>query len=140
MGFAYGLRQLQASGILTPWVMALACDLPCLNATVLMQWIDGLSSIEEGALAALPAYKSPDDQQRGRSKQWEPLCGFYRASCLRSLEWYIDEGGRSFQRWLRNERVAELATTIGENCLAQAGLINCNTPDELEAIQAHFRH
>ncbi|MEO1523458.1 MAG: NTP transferase domain-containing protein [Cyanobacteria bacterium J06633_2] len=138
MGFADGLNHRQLSGQLTPWVMLLACDLPCLDPKILRGWIDTLPLVDEGAIAALPRYPQSSNDARsgkhnsgqyssGKHKQWEPLCGFYRASCFGSLQHFIDRGGRSFQQWLANESV--VALEMSDAC-AQTMLINCNTPDD----------
>lgn len=133
LGFAHGLRYLMASAQLTPWVLLLACDLPCLEVEVLSGWIDDLLSVDPLAIAALPCHaSSQDDVHPNTDKQWEPLCGFYRASCVDSLQEFIAGGGRSFQRWLRDEQVEALE--MGDR-RAQTMLMNCNTPDDLSAIR-----
>ncbi|MEM7772873.1 MAG: molybdenum cofactor guanylyltransferase [Cyanobacteria bacterium P01_A01_bin.37] len=133
VGFSHGLRYLMASAQLTPWVLLLACDLPCLEVEVLIGWMGDLSSVDPLAIAALPCRaSSQDDVHPNPDKQWEPLCGFYRASCVDSLQEFIAGGGRSFQRWLRNEQIEAL--DMGDR-RAQTMLMNCNTPDDLSAIQ-----
>ena len=115
IGFAGGLREVE-----TPWVLLLACDLPRLEAEEIKQWIGYLSAVEEEAIALLP--KS--------DKGWEPFCGFYRRHCWPLLIDFIQQGGRSFQRWLALHPVAELpmnSTSI---------LFNCNTPADLLAVTA----
>ena len=115
MGFRQGLVEVSST-----WILLLACDLPNLATPVLQTWIDGLSSIPAQSIAYLP--KQLDKQG------WEPLCGFYRRSCLDSLSEYTNNGERSFQGWLTNCMVTELAIA-DRRCLA-----NCNTPADLAAV------
>ncbi|PSB34467.1 molybdenum cofactor guanylyltransferase [Stenomitos frigidus] len=117
VGFAQALETMQRDGVQTEWVLLLACDLPRLSGETLQQWVKELDHAED-AVALLP--KS--------SKGWEPLCGFYRTSCLKSLRAAIERGDRSFQRWLAQEYVKELPI---EN---QSMLFNCNTPQDLERV------
>jgi molybdenum cofactor guanylyltransferase len=113
VGFAQGLSQIQTS-----WVLLLACDLPYLNVSVLQSAAQQLNSVDEAAIACLPR----------TNKGWEPLCGFYRSWCLTTLIPYVKGGGRSFQRWLEQEVVAELTLSNPQI------LFNCNTPQDLANI------
>jgi len=54
------------------------------------------------------------------AKGWDPLCGFYRRSCLSALTDYIK--GRSFQHWLAQHPVQLLPLPDAQM------LFNCNTP------------
>lgn len=110
VGFAQGLTHVQ-----TEWVLLLACDLPKLRVEVLQDWATRLDGIPDEAIAALAR----------RYKGWEPLCGFYRRSCLPSLVKYIDQGGQSFQGWLKQHLVEVLPLNEPEM------LFNCNTPEDL---------
>ncbi len=114
MGFRQGLVEVGSE-----WVLLLACDLPNLSTPVLQTWIDGLESIVADSLAYLP---------RQLERGWEPLCGFYRRSCLDSLVEHTNNGGRSFQGWLANCKVTELPIA-DRRCLT-----NCNTPADLAAV------
>lgn len=109
VGFAQGLAQVEAD-----WVLLLACDLPRLQADVIQAWIEHLAADE--SIAAVLHHSE---------KGWEPLCGFYRRSCLPVLEQYIAEGGRSFQGWLTTQTVLALPLIASEM------LFNCNTPEDL---------
>ncbi|MGK7900287.1 MAG: molybdenum cofactor guanylyltransferase, partial [Hormoscilla sp.] len=60
---------------------------------------------------------------------WEPLCGFYRRSCLPELSQFIQNGGRSFQQFLASQTIAELPLTDPEI------LFNCNRPEDLEELR-----
>lgn len=113
VGFAQGLAQVQ-----TDWVLLLACDLPCLRAETLQAWSQALPNVPEAAIAYLP-------RQRNR---WEPLCGFYRKHCLTGLNEFIQEGGRSFQRWLDRYPVEQIP--LGDPQI----LFNCNTPQDLDSL------
>lgn len=113
-GFAQGLAQIR-----TEWVLLLACDLPRLEATILQEWIAQLDAVTEPAIAYLPPHP----------KGWNPLCGFYRRSCLPSLQEFIAQGGDSFQNWLSEETVQELSLRD------RSVLFNCNTPKDLEALK-----
>jgi molybdopterin-guanine dinucleotide biosynthesis protein A len=111
VGFAQGLTHIQ-----TDWVLLLACDLPRLRGEDLQSLIIELETIAPDAIALLP------HSQKG----WEPLCGFYRRTCLFELQNFIAQGGRSFQSWLANQSVQELRL---EN---RDVLFNCNNPKDLE--------
>jgi molybdopterin-guanine dinucleotide biosynthesis protein A len=113
IGFAQGLVQVQ-----TEWVLLLACDLPFLKAEVLQTWAQQLEAANPMAIAYLPRHP----------KGWDALCGFYRQDSLAGLQGFIESGGRSFQRWLAQHPVAELAL---EN---RQMLLNCNTPADLKRI------
>ncbi|MBD2353431.1 molybdenum cofactor guanylyltransferase [Tolypothrix sp. FACHB-123] len=110
VGFSQGLAQVQ-----TDWVLLLACDLPKLKVEVLQEWIARLDSVGDDAIAALAHH----------AKGWEPLCGFYRRRCLPELLEFINQGGRSFQQWLKQHSVQVLPVLEPEM------LFNCNTPEDL---------
>ncbi len=121
VGFAQGLAVVP-----TDWVLLLACDLPYLQADLLQRWIQQLDILEPTIAALLPR------QEKG----WEPLCGFYRSNSLSRLNVFIQKGGRSFQQWLVQEVVQEIAFSPVESIRLreQQMLFNCNTPAELEKI------
>ncbi|NEQ24815.1 MAG: NTP transferase domain-containing protein, partial [Microcoleus sp. SIO2G3] len=102
----------------TDWVLLLACDLPLLQVQVLQDWATELEKTAPEAIALLPR----------QSQRWEPLCGFYRCQCLPLLTQFINEGGRSFQRWLAQHPVQELPVSDTQV------LFNCNTPGDLERL------
>jgi molybdopterin-guanine dinucleotide biosynthesis protein A len=101
----------------TTWVLLLACDLPCLTVADLQtisQYLISFIPISATTMAILP-----------RSTQgWEPLCGFYRTACGAELTQFLNQGGRSFQKWLSQQSVAELPTSH------RRFLFNCNTPED----------
>lgn len=113
VGFAQGITQVK-----TDWVLLLACDLPRLRVEVLQNWADQLVGVEDKAIALLTRH----------AKGWEPLCGFYRRSCLPALTQYINQGGRSFQDWLTQHPVQLLSLPDAQM------LFNCNTPDDFTAV------
>lgn len=110
VGFSQGLAQVQ-----TEWVLLLACDLPRLRLEVLQAWANELDTVAEDAIAALVHH----------AKGWEPLCGFYRRRCLPQLLDFINQGGRSFQKWLKQHPVQVLSLSEPQM------LFNCNTPEDL---------
>ena len=114
-GFAQGLLH-----VTTEWVLLSACDLPNLTTLALEEWLPQLDSVSEDAIACLPRHQ----------KGWEPLCGFYRSSCLSDLEVFIQGGGRSFQRWLHLHDVEELFVSD------RSVLFNCNTPDDFRTLSS----
>jgi molybdenum cofactor guanylyltransferase len=118
VGFAQGLATVE-----TDWVLLLSCDLPNLDAATIAGWIEDLDAIPEGTIAYLPQSE----------KGWEPLCGFYRSSCRESLETFIAQGGRSFQRWLRSQVVAILPVADPEI------LFNCNRPEDWQRIVDRYK-
>ncbi|MBD2362156.1 molybdenum cofactor guanylyltransferase [Anabaena minutissima FACHB-250] len=109
LGFAQGLTQVH-----TEWVLLLACDLPKLQLELLQDWIARLDSVDNDAIAALAHH----------SKGWEVLCGFYRRRCLPQLLEFINQGGRSFQKWLQHYPVEILPLPNPDI------LFNCNTPED----------
>lgn len=113
VGFAQGMAQVK-----TDWVLLLACDLPRLRVEVLQEWAAGLDRVGEEAIALLTHH----------AKGWDPLCGFYRRSCLPALTEYIDQGGRSFQQWLAQHPVQVLPLPDAQM------LFNCNTPADYGAL------
>ncbi|AFZ14847.1 molybdenum cofactor guanylyltransferase [Crinalium epipsammum PCC 9333] len=118
VGFSQGLSYVQ-----TDWVLLLACDLPRLRVEVLQNWVEQLSNLSQVSskdyIALIP-----------RSlKGWEPLCGFYHCRCLPLLTEFINQGGRSFQKWLAQHPVKELQVIDSEV------LFNCNTPNDLAEIE-----
>ncbi|MBD2074933.1 molybdenum cofactor guanylyltransferase [Phormidium sp. FACHB-592] len=117
IGFAQALETLQLEAK-TEWVLLLACDLPYLSGERLQQWANALEHVGD-SVALLPR----------STKGWEPLCGFYRTSCLASLRAAIERGDRSFQSWLAQEFVQELPLHDAQM------LFNCNTPHDLEQVR-----
>jgi molybdopterin-guanine dinucleotide biosynthesis protein A len=113
IGFTQGMFHVK-----TPWVLLLACDLPQLNSAQVKQWSKYLTNVLPSEIALLPRH----------AKGWEPLCGFYRRSCLPLLEAYTDGGGKSFQGFLAQYPVRELVIS-DRNCL-----FNCNTPEDWQKI------
>lgn len=112
VGFAQALAFVNVEN---EWVLLLACDLPNLQVEVLQGWIEGLENSSREAIAVLAK----------NEKGWEPLCGFYRKSCLLGLNKYISEGGRSFQHWLDQNTVDVLPDSSTDM------FFNCNTPEDL---------
>ncbi|WP_107668944.1 molybdenum cofactor guanylyltransferase [Cyanothece sp. BG0011] len=113
VGFAQAL-----SYVKTEWVLLLACDLPNLTIQCIEAWLQQLPETSDHVIACLPRHQ----------KGWDPLCGFYRSSCLTSLEGFIEQGGRSFQQWLHPQSVQELLVSD------RSVLFNCNTPMDLKDI------
>lgn len=114
VGFAQGLAQVE-----TDWVLLLACDLPRLQVEVLQDWAGGLDSVKNEVIALLTHHP----------KGWNPLCGFYRRSCLPALTDFINQGGRSFQHWLGQHPVQALPLPDAQM------LFNCNTPADLALLE-----
>ncbi len=110
VGFMQGLAAVE-----TNWVLLLACDLPNLRLEILQDWISKLDTISENKMAALVE----------NNQIWQPLCGFYRRRCLPELTRYIQEGGRSFQQWLKSYSVEVLLLEDPEM------LFNFNSPDSV---------
>ncbi|WP_016952574.1 molybdenum cofactor guanylyltransferase [Anabaena sp. PCC 7108] len=111
VGFAQGLEKVK-----TEWVLLLACDLPNLQVEVLQDWVKRLDFVEQENIAYL--VKNPQG--------WEPLCGFYRSRCLLLLLDFINQGGRSFQQWLKLYPVKVLPLSEPDI------LFNCNTPEDVQ--------
>ena len=117
IGFWQGI---QAIACPVDWILLLACDLPNLRGEVLQAWARDLAFLPMEAIAYLP--RSPD------GKNWEPLCGFYRWQAQTSLQQFIEQGGRSFQKWLSNHQVSEIVSVPPEM------LLNCNQPEDVFQI------
>ena len=116
MGFFQGLQQ-----VTTQWVLLLACDLPNINSETIIGWYSYLTQAPQDVMAILP--RDP--------KGWQPLCGFYRRSCITSLKNYLDHGGKSFQKWL--EQCSVIPITIRDHSI----LFNCNTIEDWHKINFH---
>ena len=114
IGFAQALRVVKAE-----WILLLACDLPYLASSQVKQWLPSLTTVLPTEIALLPR----------NHKGWDALCGFYRRNCLSSLEFYIENGGRSFQGWLTQHSVRELLLE-DRSCL-----FNCNTLKDWQSIE-----
>jgi len=121
VGFWQGMQAIASPA---DWILLLACDLPNLQGDILQGWASQLANLPKSAIAYLPRYLDENSQ-----KQWEPLCGFYRWQCQDSLREFIDNGGRSFQKWLSNQEVIEIVDA------PLAMLFNCNTPDDFHSIK-----
>lgn len=105
-----------ATGATPPvWVLVLACDLPHLNARALQTWASDLAALPASVRAYLPRHQ----------ERWEPLCGFYRATCGASWQAYLKTGERSFQGWLNQQSVAAIPK------VDPLWLTNVNTPHDL---------
>lgn len=115
VGLLQGLDVVETS---SEWVLVLACDLPNLRLDVFEGWLNYLENSSEEMMAFLPK------DERG----WQPLCGFYRHRCLRLMEEYIIQGGRSFQGWLQTVPVQELPLADRQI------LFNCNTVEDLQQV------
>jgi molybdenum cofactor guanylyltransferase len=115
VGFAQGLTQINLAHRNTEWVLLLACDMPKLRGGVLRLWVNQLEEVNDEVIALLPHNDSC----------WEPLCGFYRSSCLTSLMEFINRGGRSFQKWLALCRVEILTVEDREI------LVDCDTAESI---------
>ena len=114
VGFAQALVHVK-----TEWVLLLACDLPNLKTVAMEEWLLQLDHVYDKKVACLPRHE----------KGWEPLCGFYRSSCLTSLDMYIEGGVRTFQQWLQFNCVQELFVSD------RSVLFNCNTPLDLTHLR-----
>lgn len=99
----------------SPWLLVLACDLPYLTPHALHRWAQGLATVPDQAIACLPYHGG----------YWQSLCGFYHQRGRASLDAYIAGGGRSFQGWLRGERVTAIVEDDPQLWH------NCNRPDDL---------
>ncbi len=113
IAFAQGWKKVS-----TPWVLLLACDMPCLDATLIQRWIQNLPPAATlGALAYVPYHQS----------RWEPLCGIYNREGRPLLNMFINAKGQSFQQWLSTIDAVPLIVT--EEIASM--LRNCNVPKDL---------
>ncbi|MFN7716524.1 MAG: NTP transferase domain-containing protein [Pseudanabaenaceae cyanobacterium] len=115
------------------WLLLLSCDLPLLEATALLQWSHGLSQLSTDTIAYLPSYIGTEalpqpTKDKNNGKFWHSLCGFYRPQCLTSLGAAVNQGERSFQRWLAGEVVAEIPD------VPPMILTNCNNPEQWQQV------
>jgi len=111
IAFAEALNYVKAD-----WILLLACDLPFLNGKEIKSWLNYLPHVKENAIAFLPK----------NNHIWECLCGFYRYRCQDSLRKSIQQGNKSFQKWLNHELVEEL--TIENKTI----FFNCNSPEDYQ--------
>jgi molybdenum cofactor guanylyltransferase len=127
------------------WILLLACDLPQIQAEPLQYWAAQLQSLPPGAIAYLA---------RHPTKGWETLCGFYRGHCYDSLQRFVANGGRSFQRWLHTGAIAEATSPAAPLIIEMPALnlktsnlptlnlpdpipdifLNCNTPEDMSHL------
>ncbi|MEE3718742.1 molybdenum cofactor guanylyltransferase [Tumidithrix elongata RA019] len=132
-GFALGLAEVNQASNPLDWVLLLACDLPHLDGAILQTWANQLSDLPEKAIAYLPRHVASSSQNSRQNfkyqPEWEPLCGFYRSSCLKNLEEFIETGGSSFQRWLSQNNVEAIGNVDSQM------LLNCNTPIDLLRVK-----
>lgn len=110
---AQGLDQLQS-----PWLLVVACDLPCLDTAMLSRWRGELADLSPKMQAAIPRW----------GERWEPLCGFYRGDLGPELTAYLEQGGRSLQGFLNQLEVKALGVEAGD----LPHFHNCNSPADLE--------
>ncbi len=106
------------------WVLVLACDLPNLSVATVQAWVGQLENLPGETIAYLP--KSENG--------WEPLCGFYRMRAIESFQIFVKSGGRSFQRWLSQPSVLPWVHEL--EWADRSVFLNCNTPEDLEALHA----
>lgn len=106
--------------IAADWILLLACDLPNLRTEPLQRCCQALSTLPSSAIAYVPK----------TANGWEPLCGFYRADCLPSVQTYLATEQKSFQTWL------EQSSVIAIDDLPIAMLANCNTPADWQRLQS----
>ncbi|MEM8720623.1 MAG: molybdenum cofactor guanylyltransferase [Cyanobacteria bacterium P01_G01_bin.39] len=118
IGFAQGMQSVK-----TEWTLLLACDLPYLASSQVKQWSSALATVLPTEIALLAR----------TGNRWEPFCGFYRRCCLNSLLRHINQGGRSFQTWLKQNSIQELS--ISDRSM----LFNCNTPQDWQLLQDRQR-
>lgn len=112
IALAQGLQSIPS-----PWVLLLACDMPCLDVWILQDWMHQLWDLPDSRMAQVPY----------QQKRWEPLCGFYHRQCHPLLQAFIRQGGCSFQSWLQQIPVQKLE--VNESIAKM--LQNCNTPEDL---------
>jgi molybdenum cofactor guanylyltransferase len=100
------------------WVLVLACDLPNLSVATVQAWVEQLDALPGETIAYLP-----------KSEQgWEPLCGFYRMNAIESLHFFVNSGGRSFQKWLSQGAVLPFVRELEWD--DRSVFLNCNTPGD----------
>lgn len=120
IGFHRGLTAIHKihqsffSGSDDHWVLLLGCDLPDLDVEIIKNWRSHLPAVNKDILAVVPQGE----------KGWEPLCGFYRCRIFSELTAYVEQGGRSFQKWLKTMPVIDLPVGDEERKM----LKNYNTP------------
>lgn len=120
-GFVSALRQCS-----TPYLMAVACDVPFFPGDLVARLAQALAQ-DESELA-LPATLQPGaGPEAWRS---EPVFCLMQADLLPSLEQFIAGGGRRVESWTTRHH-ASLVRISDRQAFA-----NLNTPEELRALQA----
>ena len=120
MGFYRGLNQVQ-----TAWILLLACDLPRLSVAEVQSWCSQLAREISNQRSGSPPFLA---MLPPGPKGWHPLCGVYHQSVLASLVEFSQDGGRSFQQWLRRQPVQRIVNVDPKL------LFNCNTPGDVIKI------
>lgn len=102
-----------------PGAVCVACDMPFLSADLLRELIARSRRSNADSVAS----------ERPTGRGLEPLCAYYAARCLPSVENYIEGGGRSLLGLLETLTVKPLSVEelrrFGEPALL---LFNVNTP------------
>lgn len=121
--FAEALKYAQSE-----FIFLLACDLPLLTVEEVRNWLNQIINInnyqknfyskKDSYIAFLPE----------NEKGWDCLCGFYKLTCLDSLNNYLKENNASFQGWLNQENVYPLIVNNKQV------LFNCNTPSDYQLL------
>jgi molybdopterin-guanine dinucleotide biosynthesis protein A len=110
-GVVAGLKRAAGSPVL-----AVACDMPLLDASVIMRLV---TQRDSNRLAT--CYVAED----GRP---EPMCAIYESECLELLEKSARQGRKSLRRFLEQSAVAQIA--LNETQM----LASANTAQDVEAI------
>lgn len=118
-GIATALWYAETASPTAEWVLCVGCDMPFLEAALLLH----LYALREGADIVVPRV----------TEGYEPLCAFYRTSCLPPLEELMGRG---------NLRIFDLFGKVRTRVVGEAELrsrdvelqsfINVNSPDDLE--------
>lgn len=113
-----------------PWVLTLACDLPCLKSDLLVLLLETARAAPAGPRVIVPRTKDG----------WQPLVAVYSPLCLKPIRRYLQSGGRKVDEIRRHGVIWH---EVGEDQLRAVdpdleSFTNINTPEELELVRSHL--
>jgi len=106
----------------TPWIFAVACDMPLLSPQ-LVEWMRGQPAADAQVIVPI------------RDGFLEPLHALYSVSCLEAVEGALASGKRRMNSWFDSVRVIRVSEELWR-CVHPSGhsFLNVNRPHDLERV------